>query len=168
MSVTIREPRYEDENTFLAMTQSSCHFHQTWVKAPMYHEAFATFIDRYKQSNHKSFLVINTENEDIVGVFNLSEIVRGCFQNAYLGFYASAAYVGVGLMSKGLQLVLEEAFNNLGLHRLEANIQPENKQSIQFVKANGFRKEGFSPKYLKINDEWRDHERWAITVEDWK
>lgn len=53
------------------------------------------------------------------------------------------------------------------LHRLEANIQPENMQSIRLVKNNGFRYEGFSPRYLKINDEWRGHEHWAITAEDY-
>jgi RimJ/RimL family protein N-acetyltransferase len=69
-------------------------------------------------------------------------------------------------MSSGLKLVLNEFFNEMKLHRLEANIQPENIRSINLVKNNGFRKEGYSPCYLKINNEWRDHERWAITLED--
>ena len=69
-------------------------------------------------------------------------------------------------MSAGLKLVLKKAFEELDLHRLEANIQPDNFRSINLVKNNGFKKEGFSPRYLKINGEWRDHERWAITHED--
>ncbi len=78
--------------------------------------------------------------KNITGVFNLSEIVRGYFQNAYLGFYAVADYAGKGYMSAGLKLVLQDAFENLKLHRLEANIQPGNIRSINLVKNNGFRK----------------------------
>ena len=68
-------------------------------------------------------------------------------------------------MSDGLRLVLRHAFGTLGLHRLEANIQPENRDSIRLVRPAGFRREGFSPRYLKILGRWRDHERWAITAE---
>lgn len=71
-------------------------------------------------------------------------------------------------MRKGLQKVIYEAFNKHGLHRLEANIQPENIPSIQLVKQCGFKKEGFSPRYLKIMGQWCDHERWALTIEDFK
>ena len=88
------------------------------------------------------------------------------FQNAYLGFYAVADFAGKGYMSAGLKLVLANVFNELQLHRLEANVQPDNMQSIQLIKKNGFRYEGFSPRYLKIDNEWRGHEHWAMTYED--
>lgn len=92
--------------------------------------------------------------------------IRGQFQNAYLGFYAVSNFVGKGYMSAGLKLVLAKVFNELQLHRVEANIQPDNIQSIQLIKKNGFRYEGFSPRYLKIDNEWRGHEHWAMTYED--
>jgi ribosomal-protein-alanine N-acetyltransferase len=108
------------------------------------------------------------ETGEICGVMNLSEVVRGSFQSAYLGYYALAPHAGKGMMSLGLGLVLDRAFGELGLHRVEANIQPKNRRSIELVKRAGFRCEGLSPRYLKIAGRWRDHERWAITAEERK
>lgn len=156
----------EDENVFLAMTQSSQEFHHPWVKAPLTHEEFQRFYQRYQADNQKSYLLFH--QQQLVGVFNISEMVRGAFQSAYLGFYAAVAFSGKGLMTQGLSLLLKEAFTTLKLHRLEANIQPGNAASLALVKKNGFRKEGYSLRYLYINDQWCDHERFAITIEEWQ
>ena len=100
-----------------------------------------------------------------MGVINLNEIVRGCFQSAYLGYYIGAPYAGQGYMREALMLVSEYAFHDLELHRLEANIQPQNLVSIALARSVGFRYEGYSPRYLKINGEWCDHERWAVLAD---
>lgn len=102
----------------------------------------------------------------VVGVLELSQIFRKRFQNAYLGFYGDAALAGQGLMTQAVRLTAACAFSTLGLHRLEANIQPGNTRSIALVRRVGFRKEGFSPRYLQIGGEWRDHERWALLAEE--
>lgn len=166
-TVLIREPMLEDENTFITAMQNSQTLHRSWVKSPQTPQEFRDYFQRSQQINQKSFLVCDT-SENIAGVFNISEIVHGFFQNAYLGFYATTDYAGKGYMTAGLKLILQKVFNEIELHRLEANIQPENIRSINLVKNNGFRKEGYSPHYLKINEEWRDHERWAMTREDWE
>lgn len=71
-------------------------------------------------------------------------------------------------MSEAVELVLKHSFENLKLHRIEANVQPQNLASIKVLQRCGFTKEGFSRKYLKIDDVWCDHERWAIIFEDWE
>ena len=104
----------------------------------------------------------------MVGVFNLSEIVRGAFQNAYIGYYAFAPHAGRGYMAEGLELALRFAFRVMRLHRVEINIQPGNARSLRLARKAGFTREGFSRHYVKIAGRWRDHERWALTVEDWR
>ena len=106
------------------------------------------------------------DDDAIVGFFNLSHITRGLLQSAYLGYAADKPYAGNGYMRQGIQLVLRNAFLNLRLHRVEANIQPGNSASIALARGAGFRREGFSPRYLKIGGRWRDHERWAILSDE--
>src|SRR5262249_54230743 len=115
----------------------------------------------------RRLLVCRRGDGAILAVVNVSEIVRAAFQSAYLGYYAFRPHAGQGYMTEGLALVLRHAFRSLGLHRLEANIQPGNHPSRALVRGLGFRKEGFSPRYLKIGGRWRDHERWAIVREAW-
>ena len=111
---------------------------------------------------------VSTRDGDLAGVINISEIVRGTFCSGYLGYYAFVPHNGCGYMKRGLNAVLTDVFSRHRLHRLEANIQPENASSRGLAESLGFRLEGFSPRYLKIGGRWRDHERWAITAEEWK
>lgn len=163
--ITLREPTLQDESAFLAAMKKSIALHHPWVKVPLTPEEFQVYVKRSQQDNQKSFLVL--KNNEIAGIYNINEIVRGCFQNAFLGFYAVSGFENQGVMSAGLKLVLKAVFEEFKLHRLEANIQPDNKKSIQLVLKNKFRYEGFSPRYLKINDEWRGHERFVITYEEY-
>ncbi|MPZ88782.1 MAG: GNAT family N-acetyltransferase, partial [Nitriliruptorales bacterium] len=84
-----------------------------------------------------------------------------------LGYYAFAPSSGQGLMTEGIEAMVAHAFEVLGLHRVEVNIQPENKRSIALAQRCGFFREGFSPRYLKVGGRWRDHERWALLTDEW-
>ena len=123
-------------------------------------------MSRCRQPNVTCFLVCRPADHAIVGVFILSQIVRGMFQSAYLGYYAEEPHAGQGYMSEGMGLVLRHTFTAMRLHRVEANVQPENAASIALVKRSGFRLEGLSPRYLKVAGRWRDHQRWAMTIDD--
>jgi len=162
--VYLRHPVRDDWKEFLSLVSSSRSLHRPWVYPPKDEKAFYAYVDRASERFLGSLICLR-ETGTIVGVANLSEIVRGFFQNAYLGFYGHIAYSGQGLMREGLSLVLRYAFRKAKLHRIEANVQPENGRSLALIRSLGFQKEGFSPRYLKIGGRWRDHERWAILAE---
>jgi len=164
--VTIRAPRPSDKTAFLAAVRRSRTLHHPWTHPPRTLAAVRGFLSRPQREPHFNFLILHNRHH-LVGVVNVSEIVRGSFQSAYLGYYAFEPLAGRGLMRKGLALLITRAFTTMKLHRLEANIQPGNERSVNLVKALGFRREGFSRRYLKIAGRWRDHERWAILVNDW-
>jgi ribosomal-protein-alanine N-acetyltransferase len=166
--VFLRSPARDDEHEFIEAMQASRSLHRPWLYAPQTPEDFREYLVRAMRPSTEFFLARRKEDDAITGFLNLSEIVRGSFQSAYLGYGAVATCAGQGYMTEALGLLLKEAFTTLGLHRIEANIQPENKASIALVQRGGFQLEGLSPRYLKIGGRWRDHERWAILSEDWK
>jgi ribosomal-protein-alanine N-acetyltransferase len=149
-----------------ALARASRRLHRPWVYPPQTAEAAARAI-RAAGPSRQRLLVCRSGDGAIVGLVNLNEIVRGAFQSAYLGYYGFAPHAGQGYMTEGLGMVIGHAFRTLGLHRLEANIQPGNRASRALVRRLGFRREGFSPRYLRIGGRWRDHERWAILREAW-
>jgi [ribosomal protein S5]-alanine N-acetyltransferase len=148
--------------------QASRELHRRWSSPPLDLEAWADLIARNRRDDFDMQLACLREGGAIVGYFALSQIFRGNFQSAYLGYEGSAPYARQGLMTEGMGLMLRRAFREQHLHRVEANIQPGNTRSRALAQRAGFQREGFSPRYLKIGGRWRDHERWAITVEDWR
>ena len=151
---------------FLAAVARSTKLHAPWVDPPRTESAYRAYVKRARTPTHVGYLIRLRGAGDLVGVANISEIVRGSFRSAYLGYYAFAPYHRQGLMREGLSLVIAQAFRRLRLHRLEANIQPANRASLRLVRRLGFRREGYSPRYLKVRGRWRDHERWALLADE--
>jgi ribosomal-protein-alanine N-acetyltransferase len=164
--VGIRRPVAADAIEFVALMQASAALHEPWGEYPTTPEKFDEYLRRRAMPDQDGFLVCERATGAIAGVININSIVRGCFQSGYLGYYAAAPFAGRGYMTEGLRLVTRYAFGELQLHRLEANIQPANVASIALVRRCGFRYEGYSPRYLRIGGEWRDHERWALLADD--
>jgi [ribosomal protein S5]-alanine N-acetyltransferase len=160
--VFVRPVTRDDRDAFIELMRASRSLHEPWISPPLTTRAFEGYFTRMSRNDHEGLLVCRGVDGVIVGVINLNNIVRGSFLNASLGYYAGLPYAGRGYMTGGLLATVRYAFDKLGLHRLEANIQPSNTPSINLVKRCGFVNEGFSPNFLYIAGAWRDHERWAI------
>jgi ribosomal-protein-alanine N-acetyltransferase len=166
--VSIAPPTEHDGVEFVQAVRASRELHAPWIDTADTPERYADYLARTALHDHVLYLVRHDDCGGLVGFINLNSIVLGSFRSAYLGYAAFAAHAGQGLMSAGMELVLGQVFDALGLHRVEANIQPANAPSIALVRRLGFQKEGLSPRYLLVDGDWRDHERWALTAEDWK
>jgi ribosomal-protein-alanine N-acetyltransferase len=165
--VYLRHPRKSDMDEFTRLVIASRRFLHPWVTPASTPEAYARYMLYTRRKSVCACLVCRSEDIRIIGVCNLSQIFLGNLKSAYLGYWIGARYAGQGYMTEALDLVLSYAFENLRLHRIEANIQPENASSRALVVRIGFRIEGFSPRYLKVAGQWKDHERWAICREEW-
>jgi len=167
-AIVLRPPAPGDCDAFVAAMLASRDLHRPWITMPETRAAYAAYLERTAPGNFAPYLVCRAEDGAIAGFANLSQIIRGPLQQAFLSYGAVAGHTGRGYMTAALGLVLREAFVALGLHRLEANIQPGNEASRALARRCGFALEGFSPRYLKVGDRWCDHERWALTEESWR
>ena len=159
---SLRELEPEDCLEYITLMQRSRKLHAPWVNPPTTSVEFKKLVKRAKDPSFRPLVLCRRSDSAIVGTFNLSQIFYGPLQSAYLGFYVGAPFQGQGAMTEGLKLLIKYAFQELKLHRIEANIQPLNIRSKKLVARCGFKREGYSPKYLKIRGRWRDHERWAL------
>jgi len=164
-NVYLRKVVNADQAEFLALMRASMDIHRPWITPPTTPQMFRNYLQRIRRSDHEGFAICRSEDERIVGVINLNHIVRGTFQNASLGYYVGEPYQGQGYMQQGLEQLLRLAFSSLGLHRLEANIQPDNLRSKALVDLCGFEYEGLSRDFLFIDGRWRDHERWSAVAD---
>ena len=164
--VELRDLVLADRDVFLEMVRESRELHRPWTYPPERPDQFEDLVSRTVRDDFVCLVTTLAGNGELVGVFTISQIVRGYFQSAYLGYYANARHAGKGLMGESMALVLDYSFGPLALHRLEANIQPGNAPSVALARGAGFRLEGFSPRYLLIGGRWRDHERYAITADE--
>jgi [ribosomal protein S5]-alanine N-acetyltransferase len=163
----LTHPSPADADEFIAAAIDSAPLHGSFLSAPDTAERFTAFLNRAAREDQASYLIRHTACGSLVGYVNINNIVRGALRSGYLGYAAFRSHAGRGLMTAGLAAVVTDGFASLGLHRLEANIQPDNARSLGLVRRLGFQREGFSPRYLLIDGEWRDHERWAMVADEW-
>jgi ribosomal-protein-alanine N-acetyltransferase len=166
--VLVLAPVPEDREDFLERVVASRRLHRPWAYPPDTDEGFDALLLRADAPTERVHLICRVEDGAIVGVANLSQILLHDFRSAYLGYFGFRPFEGRGYVTGGVRLVLREAFGEIGLHRVEANVQPENGRSIALLERLGFRREGYSPRYLKIGGRWRDHVRYAILVDEFR
>jgi ribosomal-protein-alanine N-acetyltransferase len=164
--VILSPPTAADAADFLAAIHASRTLHRPWLFPPSTPVAYRDYLATLDGERKVGFLARRRTDRALVGWANVSEIVRGALQGAFLGYGGIAGYGGQGYMTETVRLVVRHAFSELRLHRLEANIQPGNEASRALAARCGFVCEGFSPRYLKVGGRWRDHERWAIRADE--
>ena len=102
----------------------------------------------------------------LAGQVTVDNVVRGALRSGHLGYWVDQAVSGRGLATTAVALVCDHAFGAAGLHRLQADIRPENLRSQRLVERLGFRQEGVLRRYLDIDGDWRDHLSYALLAED--
>ena len=167
MDVTVAPVSVEDCDAFVAAVRASRDLHYPWINPADSAERFEEWLGHLDRDDQEAYLIRHESCGQLAGWVSVSNIVRRAFQSAHLGYGAFSSHAGRGLMIQGLGAVIDVAFQEMGLHRLEANIQPTNEGSLALVRRLGFEREGYSRRYLMVDSEWRDHERWAIRTETW-
>ena len=102
----------------------------------------------------------------LAGQVTIDNVVRGALRSGYLGYWIDRSVAGRGMASLAVALVCDHAFGAAGLHRVQADIRPENLPSQRLVERLGFQREGLLRRYLDIDGDWRDHLAFALLAED--
>lgn len=145
--------RNRDFHRVWSQTQSDDYFTRKIQKAYLKSDEVSFFNDRLIP-----LYIFEKGNPDkVIGRISLFNIARGGMQSATVGYHLDEKYTGNGYMREALTEVLNFAFNDLKLHRIEAYIMPHNERSLNLIRKVGFTEEGLKKSYMHINGEWRDH-----------
>ena len=166
--VILRRMTGHHQEEFTELARKSAELHDLWIYAPKTAAEFSEYLQRFDGITAECTLICRRESDEIAGFVSISEIIRGPYQRATVGYGVFAPSERQGYMTEGFDLVFRYAFRDLKLHRLEADIQPENKASLCFAEKVGFKREGFSIGLVCIKGSWKNHERWAISSDMWE
>lgn len=164
----LRHAAVSDTSEFVAASIASSDLHHPYVHPPLNETEFRAWLLRGQRADIEQYLICDRMDDEIVGFVNLNNIIRGNLQQAFIGYAGMAGHERQGHTTAGVELALRAAFTVTRLHRVEANIQPGNIASRRLAIRAGFRLEGYSPAYLRVDGVWEDHERWAILSDDWR
>lgn len=103
---------------------------------------------------------------EIAGQLNVANILHGSVSSASIGYWIGKDFAGQNAIPIAVALAIDYLFDQLGLHRVEIDIRPENAPSLRVVEKLGLRQEGLKERFIHIDGEWRDHLAFAITKEE--
>lgn len=163
----------DHQEEFTELAQKSAELHDPWIYAPKTAAEFTKYLQRFDGISAECTLICRRESDEIAGFVSINDIIRGPYLRATIGYGVFAPSIRQGYMSEGFDLIFRFAFGkhdfgNLGLHRLEADIQKGNEASLCFAKKVNFEYEGLSKGFAHINGSWVDHQRWAISSDNEK
>ena len=109
------------------------------------------------QKHCVNFTILNSQESEVIGICNFTNIIRGPFQACHMGYSIASKYEDQGYMYESAYSAIRYMFDTMGLHRIMANYMPHNEKSANLLEKLGFEKEGYAKSYLKIGGEWQDH-----------
>lgn len=172
--VFIRPPTRTDEKQWIAIREESRDFLEFWeptwpadaTSSAAFRRRLKKFSADWRDGATYAFLIFSRDDETLVGGITLSNVRRGVAQSGSVGYWMGKPHARRGYMAEALQLLLDFAFDTLGLHRVEAACLPSNTPSRNLLLKSGFTQEGFARRYLRINGIWQDHVSFAILRTD--
>jgi ribosomal-protein-alanine N-acetyltransferase len=164
--VRIERPSPRRRREYLDACHRSRALHRGLVVTATTPAEYRDYLERAARANQESFFVVAAGSGELAGVVDILDIVRDAAPVGRLGYYAFVPHAGTGLMYEGVGRVVDLAFGDLGLVRLEAHIQPDNRRSRELAERLGLRREGRNGS-LKVGSRWRDHERWTLQRDAW-
>ena len=172
--VELRLPEPEDVDAFLELVvRNRDHFRPYEPRRPPTYFTRAGQRDQIAAAQRQArmgerfeFGIWENGSSALVGRISLGGISRGALQNAYLGYGVDIEHGGRGIATKAVTLAVEVAFEDLGLHRVQAAVVPENTASARVLEKAGFREEGLARRYLFLDGQWKDHRMFALTSDD--
>jgi ribosomal-protein-alanine N-acetyltransferase len=173
--VQLRPPRYRDARAWSEVRLRNETWLKTWEASSAYtweerHApgAWAPLLSALRRGARAGTMLpfVITYGGRLVGQINVSNVVRGALRSCSVGYWVDSAVAGRGVMPTSLALVIDHCFREVGLHRVEVDIRPENAASLRVVAKLGLRREGYYERFLDIDGGWRDHVAFAVTAEE--
>ncbi|MET3288297.1 UNVERIFIED_CONTAM: ribosomal-protein-alanine N-acetyltransferase [Brevibacillus sp. OAP136] len=172
--ITLKLLELSDAEAMLRLHLRNRSFFQSYI--PKRDESFYTLegqeariqadLARKEQDQGYSFGIYLADTGELIGNVTLSEVLRGPLQSCFIGYYLDQAHNGKGYVTEAVRVVVDYAFYELALHRIEAGVMPHNVRSMRVLEKAGFHKEGIARKNVKINGKWEDHQVLAIVNEN--
>ncbi|WP_426298905.1 GNAT family N-acetyltransferase [Arthrobacter sp. R-11] len=174
----LRPIRYRDKQEWTEVRSRNSEWLAPWEASnpapggalPNYRQMVASLNAQARQASALPFVIAERipgiREPRIVGQLTVSSITWGSAMMATLGYWVDQDRAGRGIAPTAVAMVTDHCFRQLGLHRMEINIRPENGPSLRVVEKLGFRDEGYRERYLHINGSWADHRSFALTSEE--
>jgi len=165
--VHLERPTSSREREYLDACHRSRALHRGRIAAAAAPADYRDYLERTARRSQESFFVVTTAHGQLAGVVDILDIARNVTPVGRLAYFAFVPHAGSGLMREGVARVIDVAFRELDLARLDADIEPGNRRSRALVECLGFGRGSASPVQLKIGLRWREHERWTLLRAHW-
>lgn len=166
--VHLERPALSRERDYLDACHRSRTLHRGLVAAAATPADYRDYLERAARPSQESFFVVMAASGQLAGVVNILDIARSATSAGRLAYFAFVPHAGLGLMREGVGQVIDMAFRELDLTRLDADIESGNVRSRALVERHEFRRGSALPLQLKIGSRWREHERWTLLRADWR